>query len=71
MTETAGQAMQCMEIEELMQLLPKSEWIDFSHRLIHHGRRICIARRPKCLECPLLKVCPRTGLDELPGRDDP
>jgi endonuclease-3 len=54
---------------DLMRLLPKSQWIDFSHRLIHHGRRICIARRPKCLECPLLKVCPRVGLEPLPGKD--
>jgi endonuclease-3 len=54
---------------ELMELLPKAEWIDFSHRLIHHGRRICIARRPKCLECPLLKVCPRVGLGPLPGKE--
>ncbi len=50
---------------ELAVLLPKEEWINFSHRLIHHGRRICIARRPKCLECPLLKVCPRVGLKPL------
>ncbi len=50
---------------ELAALLPKEEWINFSHRLIHHGRRICIARRPKCLECPLLKVCPRVGLKPL------
>jgi len=51
--------------QDLMQLLPKKEWINFSHRLIHHGRRICIARRPKCRECPLLKVCPRVGLPPL------
>lgn len=50
---------------DLMELLPKSEWVDFSHRLIHHGRRICIARRPKCFECPLLKLCPRIGLPPL------
>lgn len=42
---------------DLQKLLPPSEWIQFSHRLIHHGRRICIARRPKCSECPLLTVC--------------
>ncbi len=54
---------------DLIKLLPKTQWIDFSHRLIHHGRRICIARRPKCLDCPLLKVCPRVGLDELPGKE--
>jgi len=51
--------------QDLIQLLPESEWVDFSHRLIHHGRRICIARRPKCTECPLLPLCPRVGLPEL------
>jgi endonuclease-3 len=51
--------------QDLMQVLPKTEWINFSHRLIHHGRRICIARRPNCPECPLLKVCPRVGLPPL------
>ena len=51
--------------QDLMQVLPKKEWINFSHRLINHGRRICIARRPKCPECPLLKVCPRVGLPPL------
>lgn len=51
--------------QDLQTLLPKSEWINFSHRLIHHGRRICIARRPKCDECPLLSLCQRVGLPEL------
>jgi endonuclease III len=50
---------------DLMELLPRKEWINFSHRLIHHGRRICIARRPKCLECPVLKDCARVGLPPL------
>lgn len=54
--------------QELMALLPKSEWIDFSHRIIHHGRRICIARRPKCPECPLLNLCDRVGLPPLAGQ---
>ena len=53
--------------QDLMALLPKNEWINFSHRLIHHGRRICIARRPKCTECPLLRLCPRVGLPLLVG----
>ena len=48
--------------QDMMSLVPKKEWIDLSHRLIHHGRRICIARRPNCAECPLLKLCPRVGL---------
>jgi endonuclease-3 len=51
--------------QDLMQLLPSNEWVDFSHRLIHHGRQICIARRPKCPECPLLALCPRVGLPAL------
>lgn len=51
---------------DLMEIIPREQWIDFSHRLIHHGRRICIARRPKCVECPLLAVCPRVGLAPLP-----
>ncbi len=50
---------------DLMAILPKSEWIEFSHRLIHHGRRTCIARRPKCTECGLIKLCPRVGLKPL------
>jgi endonuclease-3 len=50
---------------DLMELVPQSEWVNFSHRLIHHGRRICIARRPKCLECPLLNCCRRVGLPPL------
>ena len=50
---------------DLMAILPKKEWIQYSHRIIHHGRAICIARRPQCPECPLLKLCPRTDLDPL------
>jgi endonuclease-3 len=46
---------------DLMRLLPPEEWIDFSHRLIWHGRRICSARKPKCGECPLADVCPSAG----------
>lgn len=51
---------------DLKAVLPKKEWINYSHRVIHHGRAICIARRPKCTECPLLRICPRVGLDPLP-----
>lgn len=50
---------------DLMAILPKKEWIGFSHRIILHGRRTCIARRPKCAECCLLKHCPRIGLKPL------
>lgn len=48
---------------DLMALLPKKEWIDFSHRMIWHGRRICKARRPLCSQCPLNTFCPRVGLE--------
>ncbi len=51
--------------QDLMALLPGKEWVNFSHRLIHHGRQICVARRPNCPECPLLKLCPRVGLPPL------
>ncbi len=50
---------------DLMATLPKKEWIMYSHRIIYLGREICIARRPQCRECPLLKECPRVGLPEL------
>lgn len=50
---------------DLMQIVPQSEWINFSHRLIHHGRQTCIARRPGCSDCALLKFCPRIGLDAI------
>lgn len=50
---------------DLMALVPQTEWVNFAHRLIHHGRRICIARRPRCQECPLLPDCPRRGLAPL------
>jgi endonuclease III len=43
--------------KELMQKIPRQEWIIFSHRLIHHGRKICQARSPKCGQCPLADVC--------------
>jgi endonuclease-3 len=46
---------------DLMKLLPKEEWILFSHRLIWHGRRICSARIPKCAQCALASCCPSAG----------
>ncbi|MCH2211072.1 MAG: endonuclease III [Fuerstiella sp.] len=48
----------------LMEVIPKKEWIEYSHRIILHGRKTCIARRPRCSECVLLSVCPRVGLSE-------
>lgn len=42
----------------LKELLPEKDWVDSSHLLATHGRKICIARRPKCLECVLGDLCP-------------
>jgi endonuclease III len=42
---------------DLMAILPKDKWIQFSHQLIWHGRRVCHARKPKCVECNLEKLC--------------
>jgi endonuclease-3 len=53
---------------ELMDLVPQSEWINFSHRLIHHGRRTCVARRPRCAGCGLLSLCQRV---DLPALEEP
>jgi endonuclease-3 len=43
--------------QELMRILPESRWIDFSHQIIHHGRQICLARKPKCDRCNLEQLC--------------
>ena len=43
--------------QELMRILPQSCWIDFSHQIIHHGRQICEARKPKCDRCNLEQLC--------------
>jgi endonuclease-3 len=43
--------------EQLMENIPREKWSRAHHWLIHHGRRICKARRPKCEECPLAEVC--------------
>lgn len=47
--------------QELMQQIPRREWIGLGHRMIEHGRRSCTARRPKCDRCPLEDICPRIG----------
>ncbi len=43
--------------QDLMQVIPKEKWIRFSHQIIWHGRRVCVARKPKCVECNLEKIC--------------
>lgn len=49
--------------QDLMAVIPAGEWINFSHRLIHHGRRICSARKPQCSLCALESHCRKVGLD--------
>ena len=48
--------------QDLVELVPRKDWIIFSHLLIFHGRRICKARRPLCEECVLEKLCPSSML---------
>lgn len=43
---------------DLMPLVPKKEWTDYSHLIIHHGRVRCPARRPDCANCPINDLCP-------------
>jgi endonuclease-3 len=43
--------------QDLMKIIPEDRWILFSHQIIHHGRALCVARKPKCAECKLNPVC--------------
>jgi endonuclease-3 len=47
---------------DLIAAVPRSEWVELSHRLIHHGRRVCLARKPRCGGCDLEQVCPKIGV---------
>jgi endonuclease-3 len=42
---------------DLMMAVPRERWISFSHQVIHFGREICVARKPRCPDCPLAAVC--------------
>ena len=48
--------------KDLVRRLPREEWIFIAHALILHGRAICVARKPRCSECPLLRWCPQNGV---------
>ena len=43
--------------QDLMRAIPREKWILFSHQVIWHGRKLCIARKPKCVDCPLENIC--------------
>lgn len=49
---------------DLMPLLPKRRWVDFSHQMIYHGRQVCDARKPRCESCSMRRFCPRVGVDD-------
>jgi endonuclease-3 len=52
-TQTAPEKVE----QDMIKIIPKDHWIAFSHELIHHGRQICIARKPRCADCTLEKLC--------------
>lgn len=58
---TAARSPEAIE-RDLAALIPKKDWIMLPHRLIFHGRKICVARKPKCSECVLADQCPSRGL---------
>jgi endonuclease-3 len=43
--------------QDLMKVIPPDRWILFSHQVIHHGRNLCIARKPRCADCPIEPLC--------------
>jgi len=49
--------------KDLSELVPKKDWVLFPHLIIWHGRKICKARNPNCVECTLENICPKIGLD--------
>ena len=51
--ETAAEKVE----QDLMKILPRDRWIDFSHEVIHHGRQVCVARKPRCVDCTLERLC--------------
>ncbi len=43
--------------QDLIRIVPRDSWIDFSHQLILHGRQVCVARKPRCMDCVVEKQC--------------
>jgi endonuclease-3 len=43
--------------QDLMKIIPAERWILYSHQVIHHGRNLCVARKPKCADCPIEPLC--------------
>jgi endonuclease III len=51
---------------DLMKAIPRADWVDLSHRLIQHGRGVCLARRPRCELCTFAPICPKVGVATPP-----
>ena len=49
--------------QDLMKVVPRSDWIDWSHLMIYHGRAVCVARRPDCPNCPVRMLCPSAKVE--------
>jgi endonuclease-3 len=49
----------------LAEIVPQEEWLDFSGRLIMHGRKVCRARKPRCAQCAVADLCPKIGVKGL------
>ena len=49
---------------ELMEVIPQNRWTLACHQIVFHGRRVCMAKNPQCLACPLAKLCPKIGVAE-------
>lgn len=52
---------------DLLEVLPRKQWVNFSHRMIMLGRQICIAQRPRCPICELRSICPQVGVVKVDG----
>lgn len=48
--------------KDLLRLVPREDWLDFNYILVDHGRAVCQARKPRCPECPVRRLCPSAGL---------
>jgi len=65
LTWSSRNAKDAVRIEEdLQKIIPREEWTFFGHAMTLHGRRLCLARKPRCSSCPLLKRCPAASEEE-------
>lgn len=52
---------------DLLRIVPRGDWLDFNFMLVNHGRAVCQARKPRCPECTLRRLCPSAGTIAKPG----